>query len=109
MMKLLLILLLSFFVAERAFTQEWEQTELEIIETFSLEINDHRGVIFNTFDPLTCNSKHFENVHDAILDFFTSSVKSDLTNYCVDTLDDSIMEIPLSLHDLVKVYLSQKD
>ncbi len=107
-MKKLLILAITLLpLTSLAQQSEWTDKELRVIETFDLQTNDIRGVIF-TKDDYACDIE-VKSEKEAILAFFQPEIRKDLTRICVKEFDDEFVDRVLGIHDVVKLYLLKTD
>lgn len=87
------------------FSQEWTADELLVLENFGLSKDDHRGLIFNPLGEEGC-IQSYSNPKDAIISFFTTTIKRDITTYCVETSEEINYYEVMNLHQLVHIYLT---
>lgn len=106
-MKLIIFFLLIFSVTN-SYAQVWTEQELKIVEEFSLDIKDHRGVIFYNSEEGSC-TELYESLDQAIVDFFMKTVKRDITKICVSQIDDSLVGVSLDIRELIQLYLTTKN
>ena len=97
-----LYILIFFLVMEyTCFSQShWSSKEIEILNKYSLDSNDHRGVILKGSE----NAPLLKTVIEA---FFSMSSKSDLTELLVrlDKNRDDYLDKPLDIHQLITLYI----
>lgn len=102
------LLLMFCILSINSFAQEWTKEQLEVIEEFSLDQKDHRGVVFNNYNESNCSSNHFSTTEDAIISFFTTTIKRDVTTYCIDELGNEVAGKTHGLKEIIEIYLTAK-
>lgn len=84
--------------------EEWKSEELEILNQFGLEKNDPRGIIL--YSGSECVDGEYSNIESAIETFLNSSLKKDISEYCVPGIkQEELIGIPLDIHQIVKLFL----
>jgi len=87
------------------FSQEWTTDELLVLENFGLSKDDHRGLIFNPMGEEGCLLS-YPNPNDALISFFTTTIKRDITTYCIETSEGINYYEIMDIHQLVQIYLT---
>lgn len=87
------------------FGQEgWKPEELEVLNRFGLDTNDPRGIIFHSYDE--CVDGKFQDIKGAIETFLNTTLKKDLSEYCIiDMKKEELVDTPLDIHQIIKLYL----
>lgn len=99
-------LIATFLIlSANVYSQEWTTDELFVLEYFGLSKDDHRGIIFQPLGEEGCLQSH-SNSKDAFTSFFTTTIKRDITIYCLDTNEEIKYYEVIDLHQMVKIYLT---
>lgn len=100
-----LILLTFIVISNICYGQNsWTTEQIQVLDKYGLNENDHRGVIFYISDK---EQSQYPTLNDAILAFFNSKSVLDISRIYVNNLQgfDSIEGKTLDIHLLVDAYL----
>ena len=105
-MKNLVLILLAFFpILSFGQDQNWNQEQLQVLNEFNLDKNDHRGVIF-TATSSQCDLSE-ENLEKGAIYFFKTDSKKDLIKICVAEIGSLYADRPMGLKEVIDLYLEQ--
>lgn len=99
------LICIFFFTGFIGTAQEWTQDELNVIKEFNLDQNDSRGIILVS-DNAECKET-YDNIENAIKDFFSAMVKQDITTYCVTNLAKELEGQVFDLRSIIRLYLTK--
>jgi hypothetical protein len=84
----------------------WTEEEKRVLDRFGLRQDDPRGVIFWPSGD-DCAFESHNDMRSALESFFTASMKKDLTEYCVSQLPEKMVGMPMDIHRVVLIYLTE--
>lgn len=99
-----LLLLTLLFGSRLVLSQELDPNQEGIYLLYDLQLEDHRGVEFQL--STAQNPAQYADIATAIEGFFTTAIKQDFTLIIVSSGDPEYLQKPLSILDLVNIYLS---
>jgi hypothetical protein len=92
-------LIVSFF----SFGQEWTAEQEAVLEKYALEKTDHRGLIL--LNNLSSGEDiHFDSLSQGLEYFLSSKEKKDLLILKIDDLPDSLLNVPMGIFEVTKIY-----
>lgn len=100
----LLLPLLILLGSIHTYAQELLPEQEAILTLYDLQADDHRGVEFQLASAT--NPAQYSDIASAIEDYFTTAIKRDYTILTVTTGEVQYLQTPLSILDLVNIYLS---
>lgn len=107
MKKLIILALLVLPLTSLGQENQWTQEELKVLEKFSLNKEDHRGLVLSQND----NNCHLQaaSIKEGIESFFKSVEMRDLTVVCISSLDPTQNDKTMDLKQVVQLYLESKN
>ena len=105
-MKYLLLLSLSL-IMYNVNAQDWTTEELEVLEHYNLNQNDHRGFVFKQSSPDCLES--YSNITDGIESIFQTLKMQDVNEICIEEENNQYFNKVIDIHSLVELYLSLKN
>lgn len=101
--SLIIILLILFSNASISQQETWTIEEEKILIEFGLSKLDNRGIILTKSQY--CDKK-FGQSTEAIIDFFTPTIRKDLYAVCIeDEIDEQYLDNPLNLKQIIDLYI----
>lgn len=84
------------------YAQNWSNEQIALLDKYSIEKTDHRGLVLST-NSTDCQNT--SSIEDAILKFFTSDVRKDITTLCISSDPENISGPILDLFEITTLYL----
>lgn len=107
MKKLIILALLVLPMTSLGQENEWTQEELNVLEKFSLNKDDRRGLVL-TQNGSNCNLIA-TNIVEGIESFFNLVEMRDITVVCIDGLDSELNNNTLGLKGIIELYIESKN
>lgn len=84
------------------YSQNWSKEQIALIDKYGLEKTDHRGLVLST-NAFDCQK--ISSIEEAIINFFTSDIRKDITTLCISSDSENITGTTLNLFEITTLYL----
>lgn len=107
MKKLFIVALILLPIASLAQESQWTKQELKVLESFGLQTNDIRGVIF-TEDTYQCDVEA-KTEKEAILAYLQPEGRKDIIRVCTTEFDENYTDRILDIHQVIQLYILKEE